>query len=159
FSRVEWQIAITNDVYKKIAGKAEDNWVWSPSGVVDMHRPEMWGVVQFTGRPAKESLSVAPIAGKSARDLVLEDYYAQRDFWKQHGRWATNLTELTEAGWSSSKLSPGVSAPILESSSDGYTCSATFDAGGHQRTWRIRQDRLLTLDEPLPLESETFITK
>ena len=25
----------------------EDNWVWSPQGLVDMHVPERWGVVQF----------------------------------------------------------------------------------------------------------------
>jgi hypothetical protein len=25
----------------------EDNWVWSPQGVVDMHVPEHWGHVQF----------------------------------------------------------------------------------------------------------------
>jgi len=159
FSRVEWQVAITNGVYQKIAGKPEDNWVWSPSGVVDMHRPEMWGVVQFTTQPAKESVSVAPIAGKSARDLVMEVYYAERDFWKQHGRWATNLTELSEEGMPATKLAPGVSTPVVEPSSDGYTCSAAFDVGGRQRTWRIRQDRLLALDEPLPLESETFITQ
>ncbi len=27
----------------------EDNWVWSPQGVVDMHRPEKWGEVIFEG--------------------------------------------------------------------------------------------------------------
>ncbi len=37
FSRVEWK-----------AGQAkEDNWVWSPQGVVDMHIPERWGYLHF----------------------------------------------------------------------------------------------------------------
>jgi len=40
--------------YAKVPKTPEDNWVWSPQGVVDMHRPEMWGVVQFTSRPASE---------------------------------------------------------------------------------------------------------
>jgi hypothetical protein len=48
FSRVEWQIATTNGAYVKVPKTPEDNWVWSPQGVVDMHRPEMWGIVQFT---------------------------------------------------------------------------------------------------------------
>ncbi|HLH55053.1 MAG TPA: carbohydrate-binding family 9-like protein, partial [Verrucomicrobiae bacterium] len=48
FSRVEWQITTTNGAYRKIDGRAEDNWVWSATGVIDMHRPEMWGRVQFT---------------------------------------------------------------------------------------------------------------
>ena len=48
FSRVEWQHEIVAGKYRKVAGTKEDNWVWSPQGVVDMHRPEMWGVVKFS---------------------------------------------------------------------------------------------------------------
>jgi hypothetical protein len=37
FSRVEWK-----------AGQAkEDNWVWSPQGIVDMHVPDRWGYLRF----------------------------------------------------------------------------------------------------------------
>ena len=39
FSRVEWR--------DKRPGTKEDNWVWSPQGVVNMHVPERWGVVRF----------------------------------------------------------------------------------------------------------------
>ena len=39
FSRVEWT-----------KGKPkEDNWVWSPQGLVDMHVPERWGYLRFRG--------------------------------------------------------------------------------------------------------------
>ncbi len=37
FSRVEWLKA----------GGPEENWVWNPTGVVDMHQPERWGVLHF----------------------------------------------------------------------------------------------------------------
>ena len=38
FSRVEWT-----------AGQPkEDNWVWSPQGVIDMHVPERWGYLHFS---------------------------------------------------------------------------------------------------------------
>ena len=47
FSRVEWQHEIVNGKYRKVVNTKEDNWVWSPQGVVDMHRPEMWGIVRF----------------------------------------------------------------------------------------------------------------
>ena len=47
FSRVEWQHEIVDGKYRKVANTKEDNWVWSPQGVIDMHRPEMWGVVRF----------------------------------------------------------------------------------------------------------------
>ena len=37
FSRVEW----------KAGQPKEDNWVWSPQGIVDMHVPERWGYLNF----------------------------------------------------------------------------------------------------------------
>ncbi len=53
FSRVEWQFDIVNGQYRKVAGTKEDNWVWSPQGVIDMHRPEHWGIVRFTDKPPR----------------------------------------------------------------------------------------------------------
>jgi len=37
FSRVEWPAA----------GGPEENWVWSPTGKLDIHAPELWGYVRF----------------------------------------------------------------------------------------------------------------
>lgn len=51
FSRVEWQHEIVNGQYRKVPNTKEDNWVWSPQGVVDMHRPEKWGYVRFSTAP------------------------------------------------------------------------------------------------------------
>lgn len=48
FSRVEWRTEIVNGAYRKVKGEREDNWVWSPQGVIDMHRPQRWGFVRFT---------------------------------------------------------------------------------------------------------------
>jgi hypothetical protein len=47
FSRVEWRTRIAGGKYEKIPRQAEDNWVWSPQGKVNMHIPEKWGVVRF----------------------------------------------------------------------------------------------------------------
>jgi hypothetical protein len=47
FSRVEWRHEIEGGNYRKVPGLKEDNWVWSPQGVVNMHIPERWGVVRF----------------------------------------------------------------------------------------------------------------
>jgi hypothetical protein len=144
FSRVEWQITTNGGVYKKVPATPEDNWIWSPPGVVDMHRPEMWGLLQFTCQPADVSVAVAPIPGKPARDAALEVYYAQRDFSKAHDRWATNLVEL---GWRPRPLPPGIESPVLQPAADGYTCSVAYKDGPRRHVWRIRQDRLLKLDE------------
>ncbi|MCX6929277.1 MAG: hypothetical protein NT154_39565 [Verrucomicrobia bacterium] len=156
FSRVEWQITTNGGSYQKVPNTPEDNWIWSPPGVVDMHRPEMWGVVQFTSHSGTESNAVRQIPGKPARDLALEVYYAQRDFRQANHRWATNLTELTDL---TSELPPAVEKPALEPTPDGYTCSVGFKEGDRTRVWRIRQDRLLALDESLPQETEKFVTQ
>lgn len=47
FSRVQWQLMVVEGKYQKVPGTKEDNWVWSPQGVVDMHQPEQWGFVEF----------------------------------------------------------------------------------------------------------------
>ncbi|MFN7933113.1 MAG: carbohydrate-binding family 9-like protein [Bryobacteraceae bacterium] len=47
FSRVEWQIRHDGRRYEKIQNAPEDNWVWSPQGVINMHVPEHWGYVKF----------------------------------------------------------------------------------------------------------------
>lgn len=39
FSRVQWTAGKKN----------EDNWVWSPQGVVNMHVPARWGFLHFSG--------------------------------------------------------------------------------------------------------------
>jgi hypothetical protein len=39
FSRVEW----------KAGQPKEDNWVWTPQGLIDMHVPEHWGYLYFRG--------------------------------------------------------------------------------------------------------------
>jgi len=55
------------------------------------------------------------------------------------------------------ELPAGVEPPELLATPDGCVCSAGFqDSSGHH-VWRIRQDRLLKLDEPMPVESEIFV--
>jgi len=58
FSRVEYRLSVADGKYMKAAdpasGKplAEDNWVWTPTGLINIHYPEMWGYVQFSGKIA-----------------------------------------------------------------------------------------------------------
>lgn len=50
FSRVEWRHEVVNGQYRVVPNTKEDNWVWSPQGVIDMHRPRHWGYVTFRNR-------------------------------------------------------------------------------------------------------------
>ncbi len=47
FSRVQWRHQLLGEEYQKVPGTAEDNWVWSPQGVINMHLPQYWGYVKF----------------------------------------------------------------------------------------------------------------
>ena len=71
FSRVQWPVDTSSGTYRKPKDAREDNWVWSPQHVVDMHRPEMWGFVQFSeqasGRP-----SFVPDASWPARAIAID---------------------------------------------------------------------------------------
>ncbi len=48
FSRVEWHTNVENGKYVKPKGEKEDNWVWSPQGLINMHVPDRWGFVRFS---------------------------------------------------------------------------------------------------------------
>ncbi len=155
FSRVEWPVAITNGGYQKLPGQREDNWVWSRMGVVDMHRPELWGRLEFTRAARTDTETVAPLPGKAARDQALTIYHAERDFWQAHGHWALTLGEL---GVAAPPLPAGTEAPELSATTDGYVASAAYQDATGRHVWRVRQDRLLLLDQPMPLETDRFVT-
>lgn len=47
FSRVEWDTTVREGTYAKIPNRPEHNWVWSPMGLIDIHVPLRWGIVEF----------------------------------------------------------------------------------------------------------------
>ena len=112
--------------------RREDNWVWSPQGVIDMHRPERWGYVQFsTAQPGQAVYRPDP-AGP-IRDRLMQVYHAQKAFFKQNKRWATTLDEL--------KLpdAPGLPEHTTKLSlvPGGYEAAITFNPpGGNPRPGR-----------------------
>lgn len=140
FSRVEWQINVVDGKYVKAPDTPEDNWVWSPQGVIDMHRPEKWGYVRFT-KKAPGEVKFLPDPSAPARLALQEVYYAQKDFQNKHGRWAATFEEL---GLEPAAKGP-VGAPVLKSAADGWECRVTLQLpeGSEAREWMIRQDSLV----------------
>ena len=140
FSRVEWQIVIADGRYHKVPGTKEDNWVWSPQGVVDMHQPEMWGYVQFGGPKAPQE-EFRPDPAWGAKRALMDIYHAQMAYQKEHGRWAANTDELSlgAKGWKGLDGEPAVSL-----TAEGYIATATALIGkGRKQTWFVRQDSKL----------------
>lgn len=101
FSRVEWQTEVIDGEYVKVKNAqtnkplAEDNWVWSPQGLINMHYPEMWGFVQFSEKEVgSASDSVRVPVHEQAKWALRQLYYHQRTFFNQHGKFAENVFAL-----------------------------------------------------------------
>jgi hypothetical protein len=137
FSRVEWVHEVVAGRYRKIAGRPEDNWVWSPQWVIDMHRPELWGYVQFTsGKPGKVPFAADP--AWDVKSLLHEVYYAQRGFRDSTGRWAEALIQLRPWIPADSERFRGLT---LESSGAGYVAAMPLTLpNGRIRRWHISHD-------------------
>ena len=102
FSRVEWKTEVKDGKYKKVinpeTGKRypEDNWVWSPQGIINMHYPEMWGFVQFSDKSAGEGTdSFAFKKEEVAKFLLRQVYYREHTNYRKTGNY-TNSMELME---------------------------------------------------------------
>ncbi len=136
FSRVEWDVYIEDGKTRKHANRPEHNWVWSPQGVIDMHRPERWGYVQFsTAAPGTAAFRPDPDA--AIRDALYRIYYAQRDYRKRSGKWATSLDPLEVRGpWPE-----GADAPRLQTTDSLFEAHMTVRRPGQPaRQWHIRDD-------------------
>jgi WD40 repeat protein/serine/threonine protein kinase len=127
FSRVEWRWDIANGKYVRRKDRHEDNWVWSPQGVVNMHQPETWGYVQFS-TAAPGTATFQPDPAGPAKHLLHRVYYAQKAFAKEKRHYAHTLAEL------------GLAVPALLEADDNHF-HATVEAGG--RKWHIREDSLV----------------
>lgn len=150
FSRVEWDVEVDpgrTPPYVKLADRPERNWVWSPQGVVDMHRPEHWGIVQFcSGTPGTGRY--VPDPSLAARQVLHEVYAAQQEYRKLRGEWAGRMEDLDVkcasvplpfvTGEERSQL---LRAVRLETTASLFEASllVRYPDGSTQR-WHIRQD-------------------
>lgn len=135
FSRVEWDHEVVDGKYRRVKDRKENNWVWSPQGVIDMHRPERWGYLQFsTADPGKAAFRPDP--DRHVRHLLHRVYYAQRDFRNAQKRWANTFDELQLAGL------PEVKEGLLklERTSTGFEASLARRSSKESPRWRIRAD-------------------
>ncbi|MFI5252170.1 MAG: carbohydrate-binding family 9-like protein [Bacteroidota bacterium] len=137
FSRVEWQTEISGGAYHKIKGKPEDNWVWSPQGVIDMHRPEMWGYIQFTKLRSGES-QYHPDPFAVERRTLMKLYYAERVYHEKNHRYTQDINELSFGNVTGSLQELN---PVIHLTPEGYLITVNQIGNSHTiGKWHIRQD-------------------
>ena len=134
FSRVEWRTEVVDGDYAKLTDPEtgrplpENNWVWSPQGLINMHYPEMWGYVQFS--------TVAAGFGEAAyvRDTshmtrwqMMSLYYKERTFYGNNGEYTDDLVMLRLTK-SSDTLIEGW-PPVMHVWPGGFEATLTADDG------------------------------
>ena len=143
FSRVEWTTDVQDGKYVKVPIKGEDkireyNWVWAPTGVINIHMPEYWGFVQISDKVA--GTGETPFV-KDPNDeikwLLRNLYYRQNEYAATFGGYAPSVAALKPE-----ELCPAEQAKQIQlfQTPSMYEITAPGTDGN---TWHIRQDGLV----------------
>jgi hypothetical protein len=141
FSRVEWKIDVVNGKYQKSidtkTGKSflEDNWVWSPQGLINMHCPEMWGFVQFSDKIVGSGTDQFEFRiEENAKWALRQIYYEEKKYFVVNKKYTTDLHEL---GLMNLKVE-GYSSSIIQTTTHSYEAGIVSVDG--KTKWHISQD-------------------
>jgi len=102
FSRVQWQTEIKDGVYHRKTDPStgrilpEDNWVWSPQGIINMHYPERLGVVQFSKNQVDgEKVDFQNSTLSEIQKYLWLVYYKQKRYQAENGKYAKELSGIS----------------------------------------------------------------
>jgi hypothetical protein len=145
FSRVQWHLEVLDGAYVKRRDAAtgavlpEENWVWSPQGLVAMHYPERWGVLRFTKAdlppPLQPEWSPDELA---AGEALMQVYYAFRQDRAEGGAGPAPLTGAEAAP------APGWTIVTVEACGERFTARTEREDGlrlAVDETGRLRRRR------------------
>ncbi|MCR8641130.1 carbohydrate-binding family 9-like protein [Paenibacillus sp. N1-5-1-14] len=135
FSRVQWQAEVKDGQFTKVinpeTGKSypEDNWVWSPMGLINMHYPELWGYVEFIDEAGPTMFEMPQ--DERVKWELRKLYYRERNYYASHGEFAKDMALLQgEDTWCIN--------PVIETTSRLFQMSAPSTDG--QSRFLIRED-------------------
>ncbi|MEN8192886.1 MAG: carbohydrate-binding family 9-like protein [Bacteroidota bacterium] len=101
FSRVEWETEVVDGKYeKKINPKTnkhypENNWVWSPQGLIALHAPETWGFVQFSNNiVGSDKVEFFYNKIEDAKWAMRKIYFAEHDYKLKNGIYTNDFNQL-----------------------------------------------------------------
>ncbi len=142
FSRVEWRIHVRNGEYEKTINPErgtpfpEDNWVWSPQGVIDMHFPEMWGFIQFSEKFIGSGLDQFVYRREERAKWALRQvYYREQEFFAKNGRYSTSVLQL---GFGDQSVEGYAWPPSIQVTASMY--EAIIQSTQGKQRWHICQD-------------------
>lgn len=101
FSRVQWKVDVKDDVFSKRLSEQtgrplpEDNWVWAPTGVINIHYPELWAFVFFADK-GEEGKAFAIPEDEHRKWELRKLYYAQQACLDESGKYTDSLEQLKD---------------------------------------------------------------
>ena len=142
FSRVEWRTVIEDGRYRKETDPStgrpwpEYNWVWTPQGRINMHMPEMWGYLQFSGIKAGEGTEVfVPDRDLNEKWALRMVYYLQNEYFKKFGTYTSDIRML---GLGRDDFEGVNTLPVIRATGTTFECYFSNENGG--RGWTIYHD-------------------
>jgi hypothetical protein len=152
FSRVEYRIDVEKGTYVKTKDAStgqllpEDNWTWTPQGVINIHYPEMWGYVQFSGKtPGKGKEKFDRRAEEKVKWALRKVYYAEWAYYDKNGRFGADIGALGLKGESVLKVKGWSYPPAIQRTKSLFEAVYASKSG---EGWHIRQDGLVWKDSP-----------
>jgi hypothetical protein len=143
FSRVEYRMDVEQGKYVKAKDKAsgkplaEDNWVWAPQGLINIHYPEMWGYVQFSDKivgKGKESFKEKP--EEKVKWVLRRIYYREWAYRAKQGSFSEDLGAF-RLDQKELKLKGFLFPPQIQTTDNLFEVSYKSESG---ETYRISQD-------------------
>ncbi len=135
FSRVQWNVDREKNIYVK-RQEPEENWVWAPTGVINIHYPELWGFVFFVDEDSTSATNPkeAPLYAIPEEELLAWQlrriYYYEHRFFEEHGRFTNSIEQLRIPSFSME--------PHLEATKNNFEASLYTTSG--ERLVRIHED-------------------
>ena len=149
FSRVQWDVDVIDGKYVKRTDEEgrvlpENNWVWAPTGVINIHYPELWGFVFFTEGSEEYKIPAAEYVSWELRKL----YYYEHVYCDSHGRFTEDIEALAAGhsgadAWKDAVRRLDVHVETVSHGFEAYTFCPEAD-----RWLMIREDGLLTVYTP-----------
>lgn len=122
FSRVQWQVEKETGGYSKkidpTTGRPfpEDNWVWAPTGLINIHYPELWGFLFFTENGEEYPIPAVEYVKWELRRI----YYYEHKYFDDYGCFTENISQLQM------DRNPQV-WPQIEVTSEGFVLSCVCE--------------------------------
>lgn len=141
FSRVQWQLEEKKGGYEKALDDKtgqpypEDNWVWSPMGIINMHYPELWGYVLFADGPADFAFHPDELLKWELRRL----YYRQRNYYQEHGGFCADFALLKGEDTWSIKPTIEVTTSLFQASTASYDGRYSINIREDGYIWKERR--------------------